>query len=278
MKLKRKATSTTIAIVVGVLASAMLAAAATLSLNTSNGPTNNAPVFQGFGSTGGQQQIGSTTITALGAPGVPVVTNNGTAGSTSINYYCVATDINGNDTLASSVTTNTTSNATLSATNSNTVFCPGQSGAIEFKILKTNTSTLLGTCYTTSGAGCSVTDAANSGNTSTYTSVTNGASATGPVATDNTNTLVAANGCSGSAKAVAGSVEVTAPCVSAFSICGAGVQLAAGVTPVAGDQAACTFTSTATVVNSATITVGAVQIEIAGTPSPSPTVSWWVVR
>jgi hypothetical protein len=248
-------------------------------LNTSQtGVANQSKTIQGVGSNSGFQAMGSVQSNALGQPTAPTFTYNGTVGTTSVTYYCVGSDINGNDTVASSSASATTGNATLSATNSTNIFCPGEAGAIEFKVLKTNNSTLLGTCYTNSNVGCSVTDSGQT--TTTYNSVTNGALTAGPVAQDQTNVLQnSTNGCSGSAKAVAGTVEIVAPCVTAYTLCTAQVQLGVGVTPVAGDVAACAFTSTATttIIGTATttITVGAVLIELAGTPSPSPTVEWF---
>lgn len=48
--------------------------------------------------------------------------------------------------------------------------------------------------------------------------------------------------------------------------------------PVAGDQPGCVVTSTATVIASATATVGAINIQVAGTPSPSPAIDYLLTQ
>lgn len=48
--------------------------------------------------------------------------------------------------------------------------------------------------------------------------------------------------------------------------------------PVAGDLPGCQVTSTATIVASATATVGAVNVQVAGTPSPSPVVQYMLTQ
>lgn len=121
---------------------------------------------------GGINDIGSIKVAAIGTPSVPVVNNVGTIGSTSLVYYCVASDINGNDTVPSSSTTNTTSNATLNTTNYNIIQCGGSNGAYKYKVLKADTAHILGSCFVhgPQGGSCYVLDQGAS--TTSYTAQT----------------------------------------------------------------------------------------------------------
>lgn len=263
-------------IVAGVFSVVFLAttAIAALSLNVSpTGVANNTQTIGGIGSNGGLQELGSSSTLPIGTPTAPTVTNNGTAGASSLIYYCVATDINGNDSIPSSSTTNTTSNATLSATNYNLVFCPGKAGAVQFKILKADTTHTIGNCYANSqGAGCGLNDIGQS--STAYAGVTNGATLATANTVDQTGVIKGARDCSGTVTVTAGSITIVAPCVSNYNGCIATVK--SPLPPVAGDLPGCLLTSTATIIASATVTVGAINIQVAGTPSPSPAVMWSV--
>ena len=134
--------------------------------NTDTGPLNQSISPQGLYAAGGESIYGSIKQVALGKPTAPTVVGSGTAGTTSYIYYCVAQDMNGNETIPSASFTFTTGNATLSATNFNTVTCPGQAGALGYRVLKADTSHSLGVCSSNSlinggsatGTGCSVVD------------------------------------------------------------------------------------------------------------------------
>jgi hypothetical protein len=149
--------------IIMVLAWAGIAAAQS---NTTTGPLNYSKQSQGQYNAGGEETYGSVKWIALSTAAAPTVTVNGTAGSTSISYYCAAEDMNGVFGIPSAATTITNGNASLSATNNNYVFCPGQPGALGYEILKTNTSTSLGQCNANSfinassatGTGCGITD------------------------------------------------------------------------------------------------------------------------
>lgn len=245
-----------------------------------SGPQNLSLSPQGLWLAGGANVAGSLKVNAIGTPTAPTVTNVGTAGSTSIAYYCVAEDMNstglangtavanqgGGDSLPSSATTNTTSNGTLSATNYNTITCGGQAGALGYKVLKTNTSTYLGSCSTNSnyaagsstGQPCTVLDTGQA--TGTYI----------PNTIDQTN-VIANNkvACAGSVTTAAGAITVTAPCASNYSLCECESQ------NNAAGACSCKVTSTATVISSATVTVGAFALSNAATPSPSPVDNFW---
>ena len=119
---------------------------------------------------GGLNVTGSLVVNQIGTPTAPTVTVNVT-GSTSYTYFCVAEDFNLNDTIPSAGTTVTTG----AASPNNIVTCGGQTGALNYIVLKTNTSTKLGTCVTLSGTSCAVTDVGQS--TSAY--VANTVDATG---------------------------------------------------------------------------------------------------
>jgi hypothetical protein len=94
---------------------------------------------QGF-----QNSIATTVLPTPGAPGVSV---EGTTGATSYTYFVVCEDANGGRSLASPGTTITNGNATLDTTNRNyvTVGTNCEKGYAKAYILKTDTSTLLGT-------------------------------------------------------------------------------------------------------------------------------------
>jgi hypothetical protein len=71
----------------------------------------------------------SVTLTQLGSPGAPAVSNIGTAGATTYTYACAASD-GLNLTLPSAGTSTTTGNATLSGSNYNQVTCPFLAGLV----------------------------------------------------------------------------------------------------------------------------------------------------
>ncbi len=124
--------------------------------NIGGGP--NSLLTGAINSLGGVQSVGSITVAAIGTPSAGSVVNIGTAGSTTYTYACVAQDINANETIPSATFTTTTGNATLSATNFNRVFCGGQTGAVAYRILKTDTAHKIGVCLTQSGQSCSFDD------------------------------------------------------------------------------------------------------------------------
>jgi hypothetical protein len=95
----------------------------------------------GITPTFGLHQLGgSARIQALATPSAPTVANVGTAGTTSYTYYVVATDRNGNKTLAGTAGTTTTGNATLSGSNYNTISWTAVPGAVSYDILKGDTA------------------------------------------------------------------------------------------------------------------------------------------
>lgn len=117
------------------------------------------------------QTGGGVAINGLTDPTAPTVTNVGTAGTTTYNYYIVARDSAGNATNVSPVGSTTTGNATLSATNYNTVSWTAITGAATYDVLKTNTTTALATGITTT----SVNDTGQA--TAAYTAPTRNATA-----------------------------------------------------------------------------------------------------
>jgi hypothetical protein len=129
---------------------------------------------------GGLSVTGSIVDHQIGTPTAPAVLVNVT-GSTSYTYFCVANDFNLDTTIPSSGTTVTTA----ASTPNNIVTCGGQTGALSYSVLKTNTSTLLGTCVTLSGTACSVTDVGQS--TSAYVPSTT--DATGSLYFDNNSPI-----------------------------------------------------------------------------------------
>lgn len=133
------------------------------------GATGNQSYVQGLINNGGVMQVGSTSLAAIGTPSAPTLSTNGTAGVTSIVYACTALDINGNASIPSATATITTANATLTATNSVNVTCGGQTGAVAYLVHKVDTSHVLASCYTTSGAACTVVDNGSVVTTFTYT-------------------------------------------------------------------------------------------------------------
>lgn len=88
---------------------------------------------------------GGASIDALATPAAPTVTNVGTAGTTTYNYYVIAEDRNGGKTLASAVGSTTTGNAVLDAVNYNTVSWGSVAGAVKYHVFKGGTTALLGT-------------------------------------------------------------------------------------------------------------------------------------
>ena len=121
--------------------------------------------LDGFLNDGGTTQVGSTSITAIGTPTAPAIVSGFTGGTTDY-YFCVAGDVNytitGPGTTAPSLGTGTTGTT-------GTMSCGGQTGAIKYALLRTasstvpsgSASTLVGTCTTTSGTACNISDAAN---------------------------------------------------------------------------------------------------------------------
>jgi hypothetical protein len=91
---------------------------------------------------------GGLKVQALSVQLTPTVAPQGTAGTTSYTYYVVATDRNGNRTLASSPGTTTTGNATLSGTNYNKISWTAVAGAVSYDILKGNFVTAIATGVT----------------------------------------------------------------------------------------------------------------------------------
>lgn len=235
------------------------------------GPMNLQQNVQGLNATGGVNSTGSIKMSGIGTVSAPTLATVGTAGSTSLIYACTALDINGNATVPSATATITTANATLSTTNYVAITCGGNTGAVAYYIHKADTAHIIGMCYTTSGSSCTFLDqnavgTVGSGGSVSYTYTAN--------TVDQTQTVPSGvQSCSGQVTLVAGTLEVTAPCVSTLSSCSA--SYAGAGTPVAGDFVSCSPTSTATIVGGATVTVGAVQLQAAGTPSPSVKANWW---
>ena len=88
---------------------------------------------------------GTTMATWLrpAAP-TPVVTPNGTPGTTTYHYYVVATDANGYKSLPSAVGTTTTGNATLSTGNYNEITWAAVEGAVSYDVLKVDSAHYMG--------------------------------------------------------------------------------------------------------------------------------------
>lgn len=161
-----------------LIAILLILAACSLSFaqsSSSVGPLNQSSMTQGLWASGGIKSKGSISTAAIGTPSAPVVVvGGGTAGVTSVAYFCAAMDMNSTglatsnvgDSIPSAGTTLTTSNATRTAANFNTITCGGQAGALGYKVFITNTSTFLGACNTnsnfaagvSSGTSCSVND------------------------------------------------------------------------------------------------------------------------
>ncbi|HKU19303.1 MAG TPA: hypothetical protein VJP80_08685, partial [Candidatus Saccharimonadales bacterium] len=263
-----------LALLVAVATSAH-ATAWTNPAGASPGPAGqNNTNFSGASMHGGYNQIGSQVMSNIGKPSAPTMITNGTAGSTTLTYACVAFDYNGNQTIPSSTATDTTANATLTATNSVSVTCGGQKGALGYLILKADTSHVAGYCYAKSNTSCTFID------TGTYVNGDGTGSGSSTFTyTAQTVDQTGGNACSGQVVVSAGAAEITAPCVglvatgpgSSYCSC----SYAGTSTPVAGDQCGCYPTSTATVLGGATVTVGAVQVLTASTPATSPIINWW---
>jgi hypothetical protein len=211
------------------------------------------------------------------------LSTNGTAGTTSLVYACTAFDYNGlpaqinssggavnpGQSIPGPTATITTANATLSATNSVNVVCGGQLGALGYLIHKVDTSHVIGYCYTKSNASCTFID------TGTYQNGNGGATQTSSFTyTPNTEDLTTGNQCSGTVTLTAGNAVVTAPCISNYTDCEAFAKSGTSAVIAADGAVACKATSTATVISSATVTVGAVSVSSAATPATSPIVSW----
>lgn len=231
---------------------------------------------------GGLNIVGSVQGSHIGTPSAPTLSTNGTAGATSLIYACTAVDYNSigspaNDTalhpgqsIPSATATITTANATLSATNSVNVTCGGQVGALGYLIHKADTSHVIGICYTKSNTSCTFVD------TGTYTQADGTGSQTSSFTyTPNTFDETGGESCSGQVTLTAGNAVVTAPCITNYSWCSASSAIGTSAGAAANGAVACKPTSTATVINSATVTVGAVAVSSAATPATSPIVNWW---
>ena len=254
-------------------------------------PAGNAPGPTGSGNIaayglqnhGGRNEVGSIVSSHIGTPSAPTMTTNGTPGSTTLTYACVAFDYNGlapyqdsanadnpGQSIPSATATITTANATLSATNSVNVTCGGQVGALGYLINKANTSNVAGFCYSKSNNSCTFVD------TGTYVQG-NGTGSQSSTFTYTPNTVdeTVGNACSGVVTLAAGTAEVTAPCISQWTYCAASSDAKTSAVAAANGAVACQPTSTATVLGGATVTVGAVDVSSASTPATSPIVVWW---
>lgn len=217
---------------------------------------------------GGLSVVGSTLQSKIGTPAAPTVVQNGTTGATSLVYACTAFDSNGNQTVPSATTTITNGNATLSATNYVRVTCGGKVGAVGYLIHKADTAHVIGYCPAApNGGNCTFID-------SNTTGIVNSGGDISYTYTANTVDQTAGMSCAGQVVVSAGSAEVTAPCMSNYTSCGVSIGNV-GVTPTVGYLASCFPTSTATVINLVTVTVGAAQIFTDSTPATSPVINWW---
>jgi hypothetical protein len=146
---------------------------------------------------------GAGAMCSLAIPSAPTVTVQGTAGTTTYSYQVVAMDGKGGHTAASSVTTITTGNATLSSTNYNTVLWSSVSGAVAYVVYGTiggtwfpiaNTTV---TAYNDNGSATysiwglnSNTPPTSAGSQTLVTTITNGADTTTLTLADNALTTV----------------------------------------------------------------------------------------
>ena len=96
-----------------------------------------------LGFTSGMSGKGQTAITTLSTPTAPTITQGGTPGNTSANYYVVCHDKTGGVTLPSSAGSTSTGSGSLSGTNYNIISWPAQDGCWLWDILKGNTTTSL---------------------------------------------------------------------------------------------------------------------------------------
>ncbi len=110
------------------------------------GTKNQSHQPQGLWGIGGAHFKGSVISECLDTPQPPVTHIHGTPGTTSATYYCVAMDQNHNQTIPSGATVIANAPNVLSATNNVRVVCPGEGGALGFIVLKTNTSSEIGSC------------------------------------------------------------------------------------------------------------------------------------
>lgn len=234
----------------------------TMPAGRAPGPTGQGNInVQGLLSHGGQQYVGTSTIAMIGTPSAPTVTQNGTVGATSLVYACIAFDVNQNQSIPSATTTITNGNATLTAVNNVSISCGGQQGALGYLIAKVDTSHIVGYCYAKTNTSCTFIDDGTVGTTFTYT----------PQTVDQTG----GQSCAGQVTLTAGNAVVTAPCISNINWCSASSAIGTSAGAAANGAVACKPTSTATVINSATVTVGAVSVSSAATPATSPIVNWW---
>jgi hypothetical protein len=96
---------------------------------------------------------------ALATPAAPVVTRQGTAGTTTYSYQIVATSYDGRDSIPSPTGQTTTGNATLSGTNYNALTWSAVTAAASYKVLKFVSGTwqllaggITGTTYSDTGS------------------------------------------------------------------------------------------------------------------------------
>jgi hypothetical protein len=89
---------------------------------------------------GGHNSIGRITTAKVGTIAAPTVTVVGTAGSTSHTYYLVCHDANGGSSAVSAGTTVTNANATLNATNYDSITWPFYPGCVSFDVYRDATS------------------------------------------------------------------------------------------------------------------------------------------
>ena len=184
--------------------------------NVASGPSSASLIQGSIFATGGVQAQGSIALAPLGTPGTGTVQQTGTAGSTTYTYRCVGQDINGNETIPSSSFTTTTGNATLSATNFNTVFCPATAGVVGWRLLKADNAHSIATCNTPSGGSCPLVDNSTSAG-SGYTA--NTVDQTGSV----TSALITSANTAALQESSAGSSITTVTCQNqtAFTVTGA---------------------------------------------------------
>jgi hypothetical protein len=121
--------------------------------------TDGSSLFLALGNYGIAVTVGGATTSSLLRPTgpTPSVAAHGTTGSTSWEYFVVATDANGFKSLVSTGTTITNGNATLSSGNYNLVTWAAVEGAVSYDVLRGGTSTaiavgLTGLSYTDNGS------------------------------------------------------------------------------------------------------------------------------
>ena len=156
----------------------LIAPGAFAQSSSASGPLNKSAQAQGLWNAGGQVVYGSIKQVKIGTPAAPTVVTFGAAGSTARYYFCAAIDMNFvqatgvGSTIPSTGYDLTTGNATLSATNYNSITCAGQAGALGYEVLEsasgsvtTGSTIVVGICNANSsvgptavGQGCTVFD------------------------------------------------------------------------------------------------------------------------